>query len=74
MINKLTSFFSRLFFAAALIVLVVAVIDWFLRLFGMTLSFISYQPGRLFEFSAILLIFVTVLLLRQIREKLSKSA
>lgn len=69
MINKLTSLFSRIFFAVAFLVLVIAIIDWLLRMGGTTLSFISYQPGRLFEFAAILMIFVMVLLLRQIREK-----
>ena len=73
MIDKLTSLLSRLFFAVASIVLVIAVIDWILRMGGTTLSFISYQPGRLFEFAAILMIFVMVLLLRQIREKISKA-
>ncbi len=71
MINKLTSFASRLFFAVALILLIIATLDGFLRLSGLTLSWISYQPGRLFEFAAILLIFVTVMLLRQIRERIS---
>lgn len=74
MIDKLTSLLSRVFFAVAFIVLVIAVIDWLLRMGGRTLSFISYQPGRLFEFAAILMIFVMVLLLRQIREKFSKGA
>ncbi len=69
MINKLTSLFSRIFFAVAFFVLVIAIIDWLLRMGGTTLSFISYSPGRLFEFAAILMIFVMVLLLRQIREK-----
>lgn len=70
MINKLTSFFARVFFTVAVILLVVAVIDWFLALFGWHFTWVPYHPGRLLEFSGILMIFVMVLLLRQIRESL----
>lgn len=72
MIDKLTSFFSRLFFAVAFILLVIAALDWFIRLFGYRFTWVPYQPGRMFEFSAILMIFVVVFLLRQIRERISK--
>lgn len=72
MIEKLMSFASRLFFAVALILLIIATLDWLLRLFGWTFSWLSYQPGRMFEFSAILMIFVMVLLLRQIRDRVSR--
>jgi len=68
--DKFTSFFSRLFFAVAFALFVIAVINWLLGLFGWTLSWLPYQPGRILEFSAILMIFVMVLLLRQIRERL----
>ncbi len=72
MIDKLTSFFSRLFFFVGFLLLIIAVMDWFLRLYGWTFSWIPYQPGRIFEFSAILMIVVIVLLLRQIREAVKK--
>jgi hypothetical protein len=70
MIDKLTSILSRLFFAVAFILLAIAVIDRVLNFFGWYLSWTNYRAGRLFEFSAMLMIFVIVLLLRQIREKL----
>ena len=70
MIDKWTSIFCRVFFVIAFVLLIIAIWDKFLRLFGWTLSFIPYQPGRLFELSGILIIFVLALLLRQIREKL----
>jgi hypothetical protein len=69
---KLTSFFNRLFFITAIILFIIAVVDWFLRLFGWTFSWISYQPGRIFEFAAMLMIVVMVLLLRQIRDAVKK--
>ena len=72
MIDKLTSFLSRLFFFVAFVLLIIAIVDWFLRLYGWTFSWIPYQPGRIFEFSAILMIVVIVLLLRQIREAVRK--
>ena len=66
--EKFLSLLNRLFFLVALLFIAVAVVDWFMRLFGWTISFIGYQPGRMFEFAAMLMIFVAVLLLRQIRD------
>jgi len=64
------SFFSRLLFFVAVVLFVVAVWDWVLRFFGYSLSWLPYEPGRLFEFAAIVMIFVIALLLRQIRDHL----
>ncbi|KAA3633199.1 MAG: hypothetical protein DWP97_09615 [Calditrichaeota bacterium] len=72
MFDKLSSLLSRLFFSVGLILLIIAIIDWCMRLFGYTFSWLEYQPGRLFEFSAILMITVAVLILRQIRNQLKK--
>jgi len=73
MIDKLTSIFCRLFFAIGLLLLFIALVDKFLRLFGWTLSWITYTPGRFLEFSAMLMTFVIALLLRQIREELKNK-
>jgi len=70
MVNKLTSIFSRILFSVASLLLLIAIIDWILRLFGWTFSWLTYNPGRLLEFAAYIMIFVIVLLLRQIREKM----
>lgn len=70
MLDKLTSIISRIFFTVASLLLLIAIIDWVLRLFGWTFSWIRYQPGRLLEFAAFIMTFVIVLLLRQIREKM----
>jgi hypothetical protein len=72
MLDKLTSFFQRLFFLVAAILVVLAGLDWLIGLFGRTFSWLPYQPGRLFEFAAILIIFVIAILLRQIRDALRK--
>ncbi len=70
MIDKQTSIVCRLFFLIAFVLLVIAIWDKCLRLFGWTISFLPYQPGRIFELSGILMIFVIALLLRQINERL----
>jgi len=73
MIDKITSYFSRIFFFIAIALLGIAVLDWFLGQLGWTLSWINYRPGRLMEFAAILVLFVIVLVLRQIRELLKQK-
>jgi len=72
MIDKLTSIICRLFFAIALFLLFISLWDKFLRLFGWAMTWLPYEPGRLFELSALLMIFVIALLLREIREQLKK--
>jgi len=72
MIDKLTSYFCRGSFVAAVLLLFVAVLEWLLRLFGYTLNWLHYRPGRLLELAGILVLFVIVLILRQIRETLKK--
>ncbi len=72
MIDRLTSAFCRLFFTASVLLLVLAVVDWGLGFFGWRLKWLSYQPRRLLEFAAILMIFVIALLLRQVRQALRK--
>ncbi|MEK7707158.1 MAG: hypothetical protein AAB380_04095 [Verrucomicrobiota bacterium] len=72
-IAKLNSLVSRLFFAAALVLLAIAVLEKAANLMGHTILGGSYTPGRLFELSTLLVIFVIALLLRQIREELKKN-
>ena len=72
MIDKLISIFCRLFFAIALLSLLIAIWDRILRLFGWSLTWITYTPRMILELSAMLMIFVIALLLRQIREELKK--
>jgi len=71
--EKCMSYLSRLVFWAAMLLVGVAVVDWFMRFFGWTLSFVQYQPGRLFEFAAMLMLIVAVVLLRQIRDSLKQQ-
>lgn len=69
-IETCMSVFSRLMFVAALLCFVLAVLEKIANLNGQTLSFIGYEPGRLFEFSAIMLLFVITVTLRRIRKEL----
>jgi len=72
MLDKVTSLFQRLFFVVASVLVILAGLDWIIGLFGWTFDWLPYQPGRLFEFAAILVIFVIATLLRQIRDALRK--
>ena len=72
MINTLTSIFCRIFFIISLFLLFIALWDKFIRLFGWAMTWLPYEPGRLFELSALLMIFVIAMLLREIREQLKK--
>ena len=70
MINQLISLLCRLFFVVALALFVIAFCDRILLVFGWKLNILAYQPGRLLEISALLMIFVIAILLRQIRDKM----
>ena len=72
MIDKLSHYFCRILFGFSIALLAVAVLERALGTLGWTLSFIAFEPGRLLEISAILIIFVIALLLRQIRENTNK--
>ena len=71
-VNKWSSIGSRLCFAAAVILFVVAIVDWLLSVAGAKLS-LGYVPGRLIEFGAMFLIPVVTVLLREIRDELRKA-
>jgi len=73
MIDKMTSIFSRAFFTLASLLVIISIILKISYWLGADVSWARYDPGRLFEFAGIFLLFVTVLLLRQIREVLIKG-
>lgn len=73
MVNTLTSIFCRLFFAVALLLIFISLWDKFISFFGWSLLWVPYTPGRVFEFSAMLMTVVIALLLRQIREELKNK-
>jgi len=72
MTATLTNILCRVFFIVSLVLLFIALWDRLLRFFGWTMTWLPYEPGRLFELSALLMIFVIALLLREIREQLKK--
>ena len=71
-VDKLSHYSSRTFFYVALVLFLLAVVEWVLAVFGaMRPRF--YLPGRLVEFAAMALLPVITVLLRQIREELRKG-
>jgi hypothetical protein len=68
-----SSLFNRIFFVVAFLTLMLAIVEKIFNLAGYTIVGGQYTPGRLFEFSAILLLFVIALLLRNIREELRRT-
>ncbi|MBU0740848.1 hypothetical protein KKA85_04240 [bacterium] len=66
------SVFSRMMFIVAMLFFFLAVFEKIANLNGQTLSFINYEPGRLLEFSAIMLLFVITVTLRRIRKETGK--
>ena len=67
-------FLRRIFFTAAVLLAGAAAIEKILNMTGYTVLGDSYTPWRLIEFSAIILLFVIVLQLKEINATLSKKA
>ena len=69
-LEKALSLINRLFFGVAFVLLGIAVLEKLVNMNGYTILGAHYTPGRMLEFSGILLIFVVAMLLRNIREEL----
>ncbi len=63
----------RVFFSISFILLILALWERINQYFGYTFTWISYKPGQLLQFSAILMIFTIGLLLRQLRDQMKAS-
>lgn len=66
---KALSLINRLLFIAAGILFLFAAVEKVANAAGYTLVGQVYSPGRLVEFSAIMVLFVVALLLREIRDQ-----
>ena len=73
-LEKLYSVTSRVFFGGSFLLVLIAVAEGAANVFGYTVLRDTYAPGRLLEFAGIAMIFVVVLLLRQIRESLRQTS
>lgn len=71
MISKFTSIFYRFLFVVAFILGVLAVCLKVARLFGSSVLVGQFEPFRLLEISAIALLFIVALQLREIKRLLS---
>jgi len=68
--EKLSSIFCRILFGVAFFLTGVGLLEWIVRQFGSSILkglTILYDPGRLLEFSAMGLVFVIALQLREIK-------
>ena len=72
--RPLASFISRILFIVSLAMVALAFVERVVNLFDFTLLRGTYTSSRLLELAAILMVFVIVILLRQIRDSLSKGA
>ena len=71
-LEQYSSIASRIGFFAAVALLGMAVVERLANSFGYTIFVANLAaPGRMLEYSGILLMFVIALLLRQIREELN---
>lgn len=71
--DRLNSIANQVFFVGGFALLGLAFVEGIVGVFGYTIVRNAYAPGRILEFSAIALLFVVALLLRQIREHLRKK-
>lgn len=74
MFNQIIQQIYRGMFIVAGLIFIVAIWERILQFFNLTLSWISYEPWRLMEFSSIFLLFAIALLLRQIRDQLKQKS
>ena len=72
-LDRFSSVFSRVFFVVAVVLLAAAVLEKIVNLAGYTLVRV-YEPQRLLELAATMMVFVIALLLRQIRERMREAA
>jgi len=70
--ERFTSIVCRILFVVAFVLLGFSILEWLIRFFGRVPLKVMYDPGRLAEFSAIALVFVIALQLREIKNLLGK--
>ena len=70
MMQQLTSIICRVLFVVAFLLAALGVWERLIRVFGYTIFRGTYEPWRLLEFSAVILLFVMALQLREIRMSL----
>ena len=66
-LDKMSSLLSRALFVVAMLLLFLAVVEKIVNAAGYTIMQ-SYEPSRLLELAATMMVFVIALVLRQIRE------
>jgi len=72
-LENLYNVFARLLFYFAFVLFALTFVEVIVNAFDYTILAGTYTKGRLIELSAMMLVFVITLLLRQIRNELKKS-
>ncbi len=68
MFETMSSWTARILFTISFLLLAVSIVEAGVRQMGFTILRLTFSPGRLLEYAAILLVFVVAILLRQIRD------
>lgn len=68
--NLVEHYYARTVFVAAVCIILFALAEGFIQIFGQSLIGRIYSPGRLLDLAGTLLVFVIIELLRQIRNEL----
>ena len=71
--EKLMSMLSRLFFFAALVFIVLAMVEKGLNIVGQSIPVLDVYPRQLLDWTVAPLLFVMAIVLRQIREESKRS-
>ena len=72
-LDFVSKYFARTLFIIAAAIIVFAFLERIAEFFGSSIIGDIYQPGRLLELAATLLIFVIAVLLRQVRDELREG-
>ena len=72
--TRMSSVVNRVLFAAAFVLAGVAIVEKLTNVLGYTILGANYEPSRLIELAVSALLFVIALLLRDIRDALTKTS
>jgi len=72
--TRMSSVVNRVLFTAAFVLAGLAILEKLTNLLGYTFLGSNYEPSRLIELAVSALLFVIALLLREIRDALTKTA
>ena len=72
-LDSVSKYFAQPLYIIAVAAIVVAFLEWIAKFFGFSIIGELYDPGRLLELAASLLVFVIAVLLQQVRDGLREG-